>query len=152
MLIYNVKTTDGLTNGACGYIIGIECTNERVDTIIVEFDDDEAGTHLQSLNPSITKKYGAKATPIKRISLEYSCETLSKEHSTKYQLIQFPLRLAWALTTHKIQGQTIKDPKAVGLDINTTFGPAQAYVMLGRTENLEQLHLADFDEAKYTSR
>ena len=56
--------------------------------------------------------------------------------------------MAWALTTHKVQGQTVKDPRAVGLDINSTFGPAQAYVMLGRTENLQQLYLADFDEKK----
>ena len=66
-------------------------------------------------------------------------------------MIQFPIRLAWAITAHKIQGQTIKLPRSVGIDINTTFGQgqaSQAYVMLGRTENLQQLYMSDFDESK----
>ena len=39
----------------------------------------------------------------------------------------------------------------MGIDINSTFGKgqaSQAYVMLGRTENLQQLYISDFDENK----
>ena len=106
------------------------------------------GQQLRSKNQRITNKYGELATPINRVLLEFSCGDLSKDHSAKQKLIQFPLKLSWAITTHKIQGQTFKDPKAVGLDLKTTFGVgkyAQAYVMLGRTENLDQLYIADFD-------
>ena len=95
---------------------------------------------MRSNNPRITKLYGENATPIRRVSLEYSNSTLSKEHTAKVKLIQFPIRLAWAITAHKIQGQTIKHPRPVGIDINSTFGQgqaSQAYIMLGRTENLQ---------------
>merc|ERR1711994_79133 len=144
-------TTDGLTNGACGKIVAIEKRAEKIETIIIKFDNPEAGMQMRSNNPRITKQYGENATPIRRVSLEYSNSTLSKEHTAKVKLIQFPVRLAWAITAHKIQGQTIKYPRAVGIDINSTFGKgqaSQAYVMLGRTENLQQLYMSDFDEKK----
>ena len=34
------------------------------------------------------------------------------------------------------------------MDLQSTFTKAQAYVMLGRTENLQQIYLADFDNGK----
>ena len=105
--------------------------------------------------PRITNKYGKHATPIKKVSFEYSSGDLSKEHSAKKKLIQFPLKLSWALTAHKVQGQTFKEPQAVGVDLQTTFGAgkfAMAYVMLGRTENLSQLYLAPFDDKRFGAR
>ena len=151
MLIYNVRTSDGLTNGACGEILALETKKDNVDkieTIIIAFDQVNAGQQLRSENPRITKQYGEAATPIKRISFEYSKGNLAKQHSAKVKLIQFPVKLAWAITAHKIQGQTVKDPKPVGLDLQSTFACAQSYVMLGRTENLNQIFLAKFDNKK----
>ena len=52
------------------------------------------------------------------------------------------------ITAHKIQGQTITSPKPVVLNLNSVFQPNMAYVMLGRTENLEQLYLENFDPKK----
>ena len=49
---------------------------------------------------------------------------------------------------HKIQGQTITSLKPVVLNLNSVFQPNMAYVMLGRTENLEQLYLEEFDSKK----
>ena len=151
MLIYNVMTTDGLTNGACGYVVAVETSEdnpEKPQTVVVVFDNPEAGTLLRNDYPNITKKYGANATPINRVTLEYSLGISSKEHSAKVKLIQFPLKLAWALTAHKVQGQTIKDPTMVGMDLQTTFSKAQPYVMLGRTENIKQIYLAEFEDKK----
>ena len=145
MLIHNVMTIDGLTNGACGEIVAFEKNKEIIQTIIINFDNPESGILMRRNNPRVTKQYGENATPIRRVSLEYSNSTLSKQHTAKVKLIQFPIRLAWAITAHKIQVQTIKQPRSVGIDINSTFGKgraSQAYVMLGRTENLQQLYMS----------
>ena len=149
MLIHNVATTDGLTNGACGEILGIECENDNITNIIVKFDNADVGQEHRKQYPQIQAKFSNNlATSITRVSVEYSVGDMKKAHSAKAKVIQFPLKLAWAITSHKIQGQTIKDPKPVGMDIQTTFSKAQAYVMLGRVENLQQVYLADFKDNK----
>ncbi|MCP5404763.1 MAG: AAA family ATPase [Pseudomonadaceae bacterium] len=54
--------------------------------------------------------------------------------------VQFPLTLAWALTIHKAQGQTI--PKCViDLADGGTFAEGQLYVALSRARSLESLSL-----------
>jgi len=64
-------------------------------------------------------------------------------------LIQFPLKLAHAVTAHKIQGASIPDPENVLMNLNSTFEAAQAYVMLSRIQKIDQLFIYDdFDPKK----
>ena len=52
---------------------------------------------------------------------------------------QIPLRLAWAVTVHKSQGQTYDE---VQIDMGRgAFSPGQTYVALSRVRSLEGLYL-----------
>jgi ATP-dependent DNA helicase PIF1 len=57
-----------------------------------------------------------------------------------------PLKLAWALTLHSVQGQSL-DYAIIDLGKNI-FCPGQAYVGLSRLRSLEGLVLSDFDYKK----
>ncbi|RYF95194.1 MAG: ATP-dependent DNA helicase UvrD2, partial [Chitinophagaceae bacterium] len=52
--------------------------------------------------------------------------------------VQFPLRLAWAITIHKSQGLTFEK---VVVDAGDAFAPGQVYVALSRCTSLEGLVL-----------
>ena len=86
-----------------------------------------------------------RATPIIRVPFEYSLGDPEKNHGAKTKLIQFPIQLAWAITTHKCQGMTIKPPTKLVGDLNSLEKfkncSGMAYVMLGRVQNLGQLIL-----------
>ncbi|GAA3591993.1 hypothetical protein GCM10022198_14930 [Klugiella xanthotipulae] len=64
-------------------------------------------------------------------------KTLTKDVVAEF--IQFPLRLAWAVTIHKSQGKTYE--RAI-IDLGTrAFSPGQTYVALSRITSIEGLYL-----------
>ena len=64
-------------------------------------------------------------------------------------VIQFPLKLAFACTAHKIQGATVPKPLKLILNVEDTFDAAMIYVMLSRVCALSQIIiLNEFDESK----
>ena len=87
----------------------------------------------------MTRFPDGKATPIDKLEFSYSESRKAYSVSAPAVALQFPLKLAWAITAHKIQGQTIAKPLKLVVDLSRVFEPAQAYVMLSRVQELEQL-------------
>ncbi len=54
-------------------------------------------------------------------------------------MVQYPVRLAYALTVHKSQGMSLS---SAVIDLGRTFAPGQAYVALSRLRTAEGLSLA----------
>ena len=81
-------------------------------------------------------------TPIVRKNHEYPLGDPEKNH-VMIKLMQFPIQLAWAMTAHKCQGMTIKNPTKMVASLDSCWSncPGMAYVMLGRIQNLDQLIL-----------
>ena len=53
-------------------------------------------------------------------------------------IMQFPMKLAWGLTIHKGQGQTLDD---VYVDLSRGFATGQAYTAISRVRHISGLHL-----------
>ena len=49
--------------------------------------------------------------------------------------------MAFAITTHKIQGQSTLAPAKVVLDIDSSFQAAMVYVMLSRVQRMDQIYI-----------
>ena len=144
MLTFNIDVCDSLTNGTFGEVVGVELGKfGEVNKVIVNFDDEDCGRDRRKRNTYLQKKFGSRATPIEKIEFQYSLSKKATSVSATATALQFPLRLAFAATAHKIQGATVKKPSALVIDLRSVKEAAQAHVMLSRIQALSQLYIIE---------
>ena len=130
IIIHNIDTSDGLTNGQLGKLVNIIYSKDgEADKLIVELQKENAGVQNRRKYPGLAIKYPGSVI-IERATVSYSIRKRGGAVGSTATLVQFPVKLAHAITAHKIQGQTIPKPLKVAFDINSIFEEAQGYVML----------------------
>jgi nucleoside-triphosphatase THEP1 len=107
-------------NGKIGKVVGFED-----DNILVQCPDEE---------------YPIIVAPLEWNNYKYSIDEGTKEikETSIGTFLQYPLKLAWAITIHKSQGLTFE--KAI-IDANAAFAHGQVYVALSRCKTLEGIVL-----------
>ena len=119
--------------------------------LIIKFENPAHGQLQREANPDKSVKYPG-GTVIEKVSFAFSLSKKKGSIATA-RVYQFPVKLAFAATAHKIQGQTVKKPRKVIVDLRSVFQPAMAYVMLSRVESIDQLYILEvFDESKIYAR
>lgn len=114
MIIRNIDVSDGLVNGVIGTV-----------TKIIEDNLDMKSIEVCFQNKSIGVKSGIKTKNGNLVQIcrcEEEMRTLSNKNFVRHQ---FPIRLAWACTAHKVQGMTTDE---IVVDLNKIFSAGQAYV------------------------
>ncbi|OJD34332.1 mitochondrial dna helicase [Diplodia corticola] len=168
MLIKNMDET--LVNGSLGRVIGF--MNEAMFDSYQQNEEQYLGISSAN-NPDdpeermlLEQRRRAKITdmlnassqlyPVVRFTLPDGTmrDLLCQRESWKNELpngevvasrSQVPLILAWALSIHKAQGQTLERVK---VDLGRVFEKGQAYVALSRATNMAGLQVMNFDPKK----
>ena len=143
MITKNIDTEHGITNGATGIITAILPTKEGKllpEGVCIQFDNDKVGR-------GITEKRSNSTIPLGSVKIdpyEESMDPIEQERKGGIRR-QFPLRLSWACTIHKVQGLTVEK---IVISMTSMFESGHAYVAFSRVTNLHGLHLLDFHADK----
>ena len=141
MLRRNIDLDDGLVNGVLGTVekIVFPClrrdqsfVGEIPDSILIKFDDPRIGRY---------HRQGQDGVIIRPVEVDYT-----GNYGRKIDRRMLPLILAWACTTHKMQGVTLD---AAVLDCSSkNFQQGQLYVALSRVRSLNGIAISDICAAR----
>jgi ATP-dependent DNA helicase PIF1 len=161
MLIKNID--ESLVNGSVGRIIAFMDERAFDSHVATNGAEEPASPATQSAGDGSSIKDimmgragTSKLWPLVRFSIADGThrDLLCQAESWKFELptgevqasrSQVPLILAWALSIHKAQGQTLDRVK---VDLGKVFEKGQAYVALSRATSMEGLQVLRFDPKK----
>jgi len=145
ILGFNLDTGSGLCNGSRGVVTGF---SEPSSSGVAEkqlhkkpsADGADRSAYLADCKHPIVEFENGKRLRIPLVRISRKLPDIGEVY-----VWQIPLRLGWASTIHRMQGQTLSLVDAA-LD-SSVFEVGQAYVALSRARSLEGLSLASFDPA-----
>ena len=137
MLTRNIDVSQGLVNGSFATLVRVITSEQsgvaHVAMLGLEMDDETAGRNYGNRPPG---------RPDDLVYIERAEENLKQKGVVRRQ---FPVRLAFACTIHKVQGMT---RTSAVVSLKHIFEPGMAYVALSRVTSLSGLHMLDLDESK----
>ena len=105
-----------------------------------QFDNEKVGCGLTEKNPNSTIPFGS----VKLMPYKEALDPVEQERKGGIRR-QFPLKLSWPCTIHKVQGLTVDK---IVISMKSMFESGHAYVAFSRVTNMEGLYLLDFDADK----
>lgn len=160
MLIKNMDET--LVNGSLGTVVDFmtESASEQLNTVgTADYSDVDSDTKKRIrkfANALADSKGDSRLYPVVRfhavdgtqrnilcVPEDWKVELPTGEIQASRK--QVPLILAWALSIHKAQGQTLERVK---VDLGNVFEKGQAYVALSRATTQEGLQVLNFQKAR----
>jgi ATP-dependent DNA helicase PIF1 len=153
MLTFNMDQAEGLVNGSRGVVIGFRKSTSAMQIPIESLKkirpDGPNGYFIKDVEHPLVRFIGRDGKP-KDILIPYVCWSRRNfEAKDRFKWPMFaviwslPLKLAWATTVHKSQGQSL-DCILVSLD-HSIFADGQAYVAVSRVRALEGLSLLRYE-------
>jgi ATP-dependent exoDNAse (exonuclease V) alpha subunit len=89
-----------------------------------------------------SKSIKVRTTSGETIDVETASWAIEENGRVLAEIIQYPLRLAWAITIHKSQGMSLDSAL---IDLSNSFEKGMGYVALSRVRSLEGLFLKDIN-------
>ena len=150
MLLWNLSVSEGLCNGTRGVVVGVQKAEppegegagaeplpglpgqEERDAEALRAFKQQGNNYLPKVRFVVA---GGKVREVLVKPVPFEKEVFGVGSMRRLQL---PLGLAWAITTHKSQGQTLTRAK---IDISNCFAEGQAYVALSRASGVDGLEL-----------
>ena len=126
-----------------GELIGVlKNESDEIKQLVIKFENPSHGKMRRETQANIEQRFPG-GTCIEKVSFPFSLSKSKKNIVSTARVIQFPIKIAFATTSHKVQGQTVKKPRYVIVDLRSVFQPAMAYVMLSRVESINQLYILE---------
>ena len=107
LLTVNLNTNDMLTNGCLGTVVGVQLgDSQEIKEVHVAFDGPDVGKETIAKCPHLSQRYGRKVVAIKTYGQGFKIGRSNSANESEATAYQFPLKLAAAVTCHRVSKQT----------------------------------------------
>ena len=105
MVNNNIDTSDGITNGTLGMLVQVKKNSKNeIHSLVIDLGNPSKGRSNTARHENITKGIPGRIV-LEKVRWDYPIKNKKGggKGETTATVIQFPVRLAWGFTLHKIQ-------------------------------------------------